>query len=393
LRLRIATLCTSVGEWGWGLTVQQLSRSAPRRNGTHRSKANSGLTIAVVGCGYWGAKHIRVVGALPEVSEVVVVDPDPRARSVIASTFPNAVLAAELEPILGRVDGVIVATPPLSHAKIGLSVLRAGKPVMIEKPLAASLAESRSLVAEAARQGAILMVGHTFEFNPVVRELRHRMDNGDLGEVHYIHSARLNLGLYRSDVNVVWDLAPHDISIMSYLLRSSPNAVSAWGSSHVSSDVSDLAYFQLEFRDRGVMGYGHVSWLDPRKVRQITVVGSRKMAVYDDLAEEKLRIFDRGVDQDRLGTERKMPLHAMPISYRYGDIVSPHINFQEPLLLEDRHFIDCIRNKTTPLTDGASGLAVVSVLEAMDKAIASRSIVEIEPGPQQPAPVPIRLTG
>ena len=376
------------------MTLQELPRSIPRKAPVSRVKSGKkGLSIAVVGCGYWGAKHVRVVSALPGVDEVVVVDPDPHARQSIAANFPGVVAVAELSSVLGRVDGVIVATPPRYHADVGLQALRAGKPVLIEKPLAASVAESRRLVAEAIERDAVLMVGHTFEFNPVVSELRRRMDSGELGEIHYIHSARLSLGLFRSDVNVVWDLAPHDVSIMSYLLRSTPTAVSAWGSAHVSSGVSDLAYFQLEFGERGVMGYGHISWLDPRKVRQITVVGSHKMAVYDDLAEEKLRIFDRGVDRSRNGGDKDVPLHAMPITYRYGDVVSPHIDFKEPLMLEDRHFVDCIRDGTAPLSDGEAGLAVVTVLDAIDRSISTGRNVRIEPPTAQPIVVPVSLAG
>jgi predicted dehydrogenase len=332
----------------------------------------------VAGCGYWGAKHVRVVSGLSDVDEVVVVDPDARARSSIAAAFPNVVTVSDIETALSRVHGVIVATPPRYHAEVALKALKAGKPVLVEKPLAATLAESQSLVATAARHDAILMVGHTFEFNPAVTELRRRMDAGELGEIHYIHSARLSLGLFRTDVNVVWDLAPHDISIMSYLLGSTPTTARAWASSNVSSDVVDLAHFELDYRERGVRGYGHVSWLDPRKVRQVTVVGSEKMAVYDDLADEKLRIYDRGVDHGQIGRE-KLPLHAMPISYRYGDVISPHIDFKEPLMLEDRHFIECILGKAEPLSDGESGLAVVTVLDAIDRSINTGRTIRIPP--------------
>jgi predicted dehydrogenase len=365
----------------------QLNRAIPRRDAP-RGKASKGLSIAVIGCGYWGAKHVRVLSALPEVATVLVVDPDPSARRAIAATYPSVVVVTELEPVLDWVDGIIVATPPRSHAEVALKALRAGKAVLIEKPLAATLADSRTLVQEAELHDALLMVGHTFEFNPAVRELRHRLDTGELGTIHYIHSARLNLGLYRSDVNVVWDLAPHDISIMNYLLRSTPTSVGAWGSSHVSSDVTDLAYFQLEYGDCSVMGYGHVSWLDPRKLRQITVVGSRKMAVYDDLADEKLRIFDRGVDESRSNGAAKPALHEMSISYRYGDVVSPHIDFQEPLMLEDRHFVECIRTGASPLSDGARGLAVVAVLDAIDRSMITHRNVEIRARSSGPTVVP-----
>jgi predicted dehydrogenase len=335
---------------------------------------NRGITVAVVGCGYWGSKHVRVLSGLPDVEAVVVVDPDTRATDAIRSAFPHVIAVAELSEAFDFIDAVIVATPPRDHARIAFEALRAGKPVMVEKPLATTLEDARRLAAEADRRNVPLMVGHTFEFNPAVRELRRRMDEGELGDILYIHSARLNLGLYRSDVDVLWDLAPHDISIMNYLLRSTPDAVRAWGSANLSRHTTDLGYFQLEYRDRGVTGYGHVSWLDPRKVRQVTVVGSRKMAVYDDLADERLKIYDRGVDR---GEDRAPADHQMPISYRYGDIVSPHIAGQEPLVLEDQHFVDCVRSKERPTSDGTAGLAVISVLDAIDRSLDSGGSIKI----------------
>jgi predicted dehydrogenase len=184
-------------------------------------------------------------------------------------------------------------------------------------------------------------------------------------------------------VNVVWDLAPHDISIMNYLLHSTPTMAGAWGSSHGYGAVKDLAYIQLEF-ENGVMGYAHVSWLDPRKIRQVVVVGSRKMAVYDDLAEERLRIFDRGVE--RIDGDGQQPFHEMPVSYRYGDIVSPHVNFKEPLMLEDQHFVDCIRDQTKPHCDGLNGIAVVAALDAIDRALSVGHEVEVEPPLSAPKP-------
>lgn len=330
-----------------------------------------GLAVAVVGCGYWGSKHVRVLSTLPEVARVVVVDPNPMVRDAIVAAFPGVEGASDLRNVLSQVQAVIVATPPRDHAEVALLALRAGKHVLIEKPITTTLAEARLLVAEARKHGAVLMSGHTFEFNPAVRELRRRMDEGELGTIHYIHSARLNLGLYRPDVNVVWDLAPHDISIMNYLLRSTPTMVGAWGSSHACGEVKDLAYIRLGYGRQGVMGYAHVSWLDPRKVRRVTVVGSRKMAVYDDLAEERLRIFDCGVEGNGPdGVGGPAPFER-PVSYRYGDIVSPHIHFEEPLGLEDRHFIDCIRKRSQPTSDGLSGMAVVAVLEAIDRSLAT----------------------
>ena len=357
----------------------ELFRRFPSYTVPSHGPLNSGLAIALVGCGYWGAKHVRVLSSIPEVSEIVVVEPDKRARNSIALSFPNVDVVADLQSVLPHVHGVVVATPPCSHAEVAIEALRAGKHVLVEKPVATSLNQARKMVEEATRSDSILMVGHTFEFNPVVQELRDRMDKGELGDIRYIHSARLNLGLYRTDVNVVWDLAPHDISIMNYLLHSTPTSVKAWGSSCISTDVVDLAHFQLDYGERGVIGHGHVSWLDPRKVRQVTVVGSRKMAIYDDIADEKLRIYDRGVDGGDQRHTDGAKLHEMPISYRNGDIVSPQIHFQEPLMLEDQHFVNCILSRTKLLSDGNSGAAVVAVLEAIDRAMRENQPVAIDP--------------
>jgi len=283
------------------------------------------------------------------------------------SAFPD------LDAALPDIDALVVATPPRMHGVLASQALRHGKHVLVEKPLATSLAEALALAGAARQSGATLMVGHTFEFNPAVRELKRRVASGELGRVYYIHSARLNLGLYRSDVNVVWDLAVHDISIMNYLLDATPTAVAAWGSANGWARVEDLAYIRLEYRDIGVTGYIHVSWLDPNKVRKVTVVGNRKMAVYNDLDEERLRIFDRGVEAG----EEEAARFERPLSYRYGDIVSPYIHFEEPLALEVQHFIDSIRNGTAPQTDARNGVAVMAVLEATDRALATGRTVEV----------------
>lgn len=337
----------------------------------------AGVRVAVVGCGYWGSKHVRVLSSLPGVDRVVVVDPNPRARESLLAAFPAALGAADLETALPLVDAVIVATPPSQHAVAASMALAAGRHVMIEKPITTTAVDAVRLVAEARRAGLILMAGHTFEFNAAVRELRRRIDGGELGRIFYINAARLNLGLYRPDVNVVWDLAPHDISIMNYLLQSTPTTVTAWGSSHAYGDVKDLAYVRLDYGRREVMGYVHLSWLDPRKVRRVTVVGSRKMAVYDDLAEERLRIFDCGVETGAVdGIDPRS--FERPVSYRYGDIVSPHIAFEEPLAVEDRHFVECIQQQVEPLADGMSGLSVVATLEAVDRSLRTGAPVAVE---------------
>ena len=267
---------------------------------------------------------------------------------------------------------MIVATPPETHCDVALKCLRAGKHVLLEKPIAKSTSEALLLVEEARRSNLTLMPGHTFEFNPAVHELKRRIVGGELGRIHYIHSSRLNLGLYRPDVNVVWDLAPHDISIMNYLLDSVPTTVAGWASLN-AGEIEDVAFIRFEYREMGVTGFARLSWLGRKKTCEVTVVGSKKMAVYNDLVEDQLRIFDRGVMR-----AEKSSSFERPLCCRYGDIVSPRIDFKEPLALEVEHFVSCVQRGITPRTDGENGLAVIAVLEAIDEAIATGAVAIVQ---------------
>jgi predicted dehydrogenase len=308
---------------------------------------------------------------MPEVSYVAVIDRDACTREKIVASFPAATAYRDLDAALPHLDAVIVATPPETHCDVALKCLRAGKHVLLEKPIAKSMSEALLLVEEANRLNLTLMPGHTFEFNPAVRELKRRIVEGELGRIRYIHSSRLNLGLYRPDVNVVWDLAPHDISIMNYLLDSVPTTVAGWASLN-ACETEDVAFIRLEYGEMGVTGFAHLSWLDPKKTREVTVVGSDKMAVYNDLAEEQLRIFDRGVTRPEESSSFERPL-----SCRYGDIVSPRIDSKEPLALEVEHFVSCVQRGLVPSTDGENGLAVIATLEAIDEAIAAGAVVDV----------------
>lgn len=320
--------------------------------------------IAVVGCGYWGSKHVRVLSGLSAVSEVAIVESNPGTRDAMLSVFPAAVAFDDINSAIQYADGVVIATPPETHCELALKALRNGKHVLVEKPITKSLEESLILVREAHRSNSVLMTGHTFLFNPAVNELRKRVAKGELGEIYYLYSSRLNLGPYRRDVDVMWDLAPHDITIMSYLLDSLPTAVSAWSESLAFQGIQDVACVRLHYGELGVCGFIHLSWLDPKKTRTVTLVGTDKMAVYDDLADEPVRIYDRGVSQ--LGDRPRQ--YERPLGYRYGDIVSPHIPAGEPLALQDQHFIECICNRTIPTSSGEDGILVVAVLEAIDDA-------------------------
>ena len=331
-----------------------------------RTPMAGGLRIAVAGCGYWGSKHVRVLHAADDVDELVLVDTREDRLLSLSRSYKISRCYTALEPALEHVDAVVVGTPPSTHVLLALAAIRAGKHVLVEKPLALSSAEARTLVAAAAAANVVLMVGHTFEYNPAVRKLAELVRTEELGQLYYLDSARLNLGLYQNDVNVILDLAPHDISIINYVLGRTPVAVQAWASRHAHRRLEDVAYLRLYYDD-GLEGCGlsaniHVSWLDPCKVRKITAVGSKKMAVYDDLAaEERIRILDKGVSLPE-GDDLTQP----PMSYRYGDIVVPFVSPEEPLAVQDRHFIECIVKGTQPLTDGEDGLSVVEALEAAE---------------------------
>src|SRR6266571_2957953 len=328
---------------------------------------DSRFRVAVVGCGYWGSKHVRVMHAADAVDEVVLVDGRADRLASLARNYKSAPCYPTLRQALPHVDAVVVATPPSTHVGIALQAIEAGKHVLVEKPLAPTSSGARRLVDAASEAGVILMVGHTFEYNPAVRKLRELVQNGELGELYYIDSARLNLGLYQNDVNVILDLAPHDISIINHVLGRKPVAAQAWASRHAHRRFEDVAYLRLFyddfFDDRGLSANIHVSWLDPCKVRRVTTVGSQKMAVYDDLAvDERIRVLDKGVCLPPDGDNLTQP----PLSYRYGDIVVPFISPDEPLAVQDRHFIECIASGTRPLTDGENGVAVVEALEAAE---------------------------
>ena len=265
---------------------------------------------------------------------------------------------ADLEDALPHVDAVIIATPPASHAPLGLKAMAARKHVLIEKPMATSTEAARSLVKAADIAGVVLMPGHTFEHNAAVHKLRDLVRGGHLGRLFYLDCARLNLGLYQSDVNVILDLAPHDISISNFVLGSRPTTVTAWGARYIHPELEDVAYLRLDYADLGVRTHIHVSWLDPDKVRRITAVGSKKMVVYNDMADgERIRVYDKSA----VPPDGEAPLSG--VAYHLGDVVSPYVAFAEPLAVQDQHFVDCITNNSVPTVVGSGGVAVVQVLE------------------------------
>ncbi len=318
------------------------------------------IRVGVVGVGYWGSRHVRVLRSTTGVSAVIGVDQrlaeigDGRREGE-----PGITAYADIEEALPHVDAVVIATPPASHAPLAMRAIAAGKHVLVEKPMATTTAAARMIVDAASAAGVVLMPGHTFEHNAAVHKLRDLVRGGHLGRLFYLDCARLNLGLYQSDVNVIFDLAPHDISISNFVLGARPTIVTVWGSRHVHPEHEDVAYLRLDYGDLGVRSNIHVSWLDPRKVRRITAVGSKKMAEYDDMAdEERIRVYDKSaIPPD----ENAGPLSG--IAYHLGDMVSPFVPFAEPLAVQDQHFVDCIASNSSPCVDGNNGLAVVQALE------------------------------
>lgn len=327
--------------------------------------------VAVVGYGYWGAKHVRVLSGIPGVA-VTVVDANQDRLAEAGAHYPSARLATHLDPVLDDLDAVVVATPPGSHVALALEAIRAGKHVLVEKPLATSIEQAHLLVDAAATRGVQLMVGHTFEYNSAVWKLRELVRSGALGRILYVDAARLSLGRYQSDVNVVWDLAPHDISIVSYVLDELPSTAAVWAHSNFGGPHADVAYLRFEFERTQTQAFVHVSWLSPNKIRRVTVVGERMMAVYDDMSDnERIRIYDIGVDIASI--DDPTAAHSLPVSYRTGDIISPYVPFNEPLLVQDGHFVHCVRTGCRPHTPGERGLDIVRVLAAVDEAADSVS--------------------
>ncbi|HTD50787.1 MAG TPA: Gfo/Idh/MocA family oxidoreductase [Acidimicrobiia bacterium] len=342
-----------------------------RFNGFHVTNKKHRIELAVVGYGNWGSKHVRVLAAMPDVA-ITVVDRDPLRLAEAGRAFPMVHLDESLDHVLPTVDGVIIATPPGSHAAIAHAAMRAECHVLVEKPLATSVSDCESLIDAAILNGVQLMVGHTFEHDAAIWKLRDIANSGELGEIRYIDCARLNLGLFQQDVNVIWDLAPHDVSIINFILGRPPTAVSAWGHSHANRGLEDVAHIQLRYAETGVRAYIHVSWLDPCKVRRVTIVGSDKMVVYNDLAgDQKIRIYDVGIEAG----DDPDPRFGQPVKYRIGDIFSPRVTPQEPLAVQAAHLIDCMRTGAVPRTDGHNGLAVARVLEAANTALRSGSEV------------------
>lgn len=323
------------------------------------------IKLAHVGLGRWGPNLLRAFASLRGSAVTWVCDADEQALKKAHTLAPDATLSSDYADVLAdpQVDAVVLAVPAVRHYDMARLALLAGKHVFVEKPLTLNLAEGERLVELAAAQQRILMVGHLLEYHPAVTYLKAMLDRGDLGTLRYIYSQRLNLGVVRQDENAMWSLAPHDISIMLYLLGCEPEVVAAHGVAYLRPGVEDVVFLTLRFPDNHI-GHIHVSWLDPHKVRRLTLVGTQRMAEFDDMeSTEKVRIYDHGVDTPDYAS------YGEALTLRFGDIVSPRLDLREPLRLEAEHFLDCLRRGTQPLSDGQDGLRVLRVLTAAQQSL------------------------
>lgn len=329
---------------------------------------NETLVVAQYGCGYWGPNLVRNFSALPECEMRYVVDASPDRRAFVEKSFSGVRAVGDRQVVLGdaEIDAVIIATPAESHYSLAEEALRAGKHVFVEKPLATTVAEVEALEELAAERGLIVMAGHTFIYNAAVRYVRDLIDRGELGEIRYIYSQRLNLGRIRSDIDALWNFAPHDISIIQYWLGDpEPLSVHRVGMDFIQDGVDDVVFLSVSYPGK-VLANIHVSWLDPQKVRKMIVVGSKKMVIYDDVSPDgKIMIYDKGIDKkailgENMDFDTPRPDH---FSYRSGDVLMPKIDFVEPLRTEARHFLDCLRSREEPITGIPHAKHVISILE------------------------------
>ena len=324
-------------------------------------RSSGPVTVALVGYGYWGPNLLRNYMELPGAWVKTVCDLQPKALDKVATRFPSIALTTDYDEVLADddIDAVLVATPISTHFPLAKAALEAGKHVFVEKPMTADVDEARVLLALAAARDLTLMVGHTFVFRPPVRKVKELIDAGELGEIYFVTTQRVNLGLHQKDTSVIWDLAPHDLSILYYWLGEAASAVSVNGRGCIVPLIPDVAFINLKFPS-GVVAEIQASWLSPVKLRRTIVVGSKKMLMYDDTENvEKVKIFDHGVDfkdPDGFG--------EFQLSYRTGDIVAPKISGVEPLFLEAEHFVQCVRSGQKPVTGGEVGLQVVASLQA-----------------------------
>jgi predicted dehydrogenase len=334
------------------------------------------IKVAVIGYGYWGPNLVRNFMDAPGSTVAAVCDLRPERRDLVHSRYPSVKPLEYCADIFGdsSIDAVVIATPVSTHFDLAMAALKADKHVFVEKPLAGNSEHAKELIDEANRRRKVLMVDHTFVYTGAVRKIRELINDNALGDIYYYDAVRVNLGLFQHDVNVIWDLAIHDLSIMDFVLPTKATAVSATGISHIPGQPENVAYITLFF-DNPQIAHVHVNWLTPVKVRHTLIGGSEKMILYDDLEpSEKVKIYDKGVtvSQDREA------VYEMLVSYRSGDMWAPRLDNTEALYTEALHFIDCIENNKKPETDGCAGLRLVRIVEAAEKSLRARGqLVEI----------------
>ena len=326
--------------------------------------------IAVVGAGAWGKNHIRVFSEIPNVHLKYICDSDTSRLTKLQKSYPQSKMVEKVAPLLQdpEIKGIVIASSAISHFPLAKESLLSGKDVLVEKPLALNVKDADELVRIAEGKNCILMVGHLLIYHPVVDLLKEMIASGELGKIHYIYTQRVNLGVIRQDENALWSFAPHDLSVILKLLNERPAVVSAHGESYIQKNIEDVVFLSLHFSD-GKMANVHLSWLDPHKVRKITIVGSKKMVVFDDMeASEKLKIYDKGVGSLSYDS------YGEYLSLRFGDITIPNIKMVEPLRAEAEHFIQCMESREKPKTGGRDGLEVVKILVAAQKSLGQKGV-------------------
>jgi len=324
-------------------------------------------TIALIGCGYWGPNLLRNFSSLPHCRVKYVVDANPQRRAFVQAHYPQTAATESAKTALSdcEVTAVIIATPARTHYGFAKACLLAGKHVLVEKPLATTVAEVDDLAMHAAQRKLVVMAGHTFIYNAAVRYVKTLINAGELGDIRYIYSQRLNLGRIRSDVDALWNFAPHDVSIIQYWLdHREPLSVHRLGMDYVQAGIDDVVFLHITYPGQ-VMAHIHVSWLDPHKVRKMVVVGSRKMVVYDDVADDKIAIYDKGIDKKAIVGEGMDfdKSQLVQFNYRSGDILLPQLKLTEPLRAEAEHFLDCVQNGGKSETGLSHARSVISILE------------------------------
>jgi predicted dehydrogenase len=335
------------------------------------------INVGVIGYGYWGPNLVRNFMAAPGSAVTRVCDLREERLAPLNKLYPGIKTCNNSTDLINDplIDAVVIATPVSSHFDLALAALQAGKHILVEKPLAAKSAQARRLIEEASARNLVLLVDHTFVYTDAVRKIRELIASGQLGEIYYYDAVRVNLGLFQHDVNVIWDLAIHDLSIMDYVLPAKPVAISATGISHIPGQPENVAYITLFFAGAQI-AHVHVNWLTPVKVRHTLIGGSEKMILYDDLEpSEKLKVYDKGISV----TPRPEDVYKMLVSYRSGDMWAPRLDNTEALQTEAQHFIECIENGSQPDTDGLAGLRMVTMIEAAETSLRDRGrLIELQ---------------